>query len=103
MKTYQVTRPYVTFILSLLISDTFASLLLGIQLLYGSYLPMVHGIEIKGCVILVTEAFKLAGLIVTVFHLLLMVMIHLAGVTYPVKSKEVKYSINYWLLKAEKL
>jgi predicted exporter len=87
---FQVTKPYVTFILSLLISDAFASLLLGIQLLFGSYLPVVHGIEVSGCLIFVAEALKLAGIIVTVFHLLVMVMIHLAGVTYPVRFKEVK-------------
>ncbi len=38
-----MTRPYVTFILSLVVSDAFASFLLGFQLLFGSYLPVVKG------------------------------------------------------------
>ena len=84
-----MTRPYVTFIFSLLISDTFASLLLGLLLLFGSYLPVVGGISITGCVILIAEALKLAGVIVTVFHLLLMVIMHLIGVTHPVQCKKV--------------
>ena len=78
-----------TFILSLLISDAFASLLLGSQLLFGAYLPEVFDYLISPCFLLLSEAFKLAGVVVTVFHLLLMVMMHLAGVAYPVQFKEV--------------
>ena len=81
-----------TFILSLLISDALASLLLGVQLLFGAYLPVVQEIYITGCVILVSEAFKLAIIVVTVLHLLVMVCIHLAGVTYPLRFKEVSPS-----------
>ena len=81
----QVTRPYVTFILSLLISDAFASLLLGIQLLFGSYLPVVHEIFLGGCLMMIAEALRLAGVLATVFHLLVMVSIHLGGVMVPVK------------------
>ena len=107
-----MTRPYVTFIFSLLISDTFASLLLGLLLLFGSYLPVVGGISITGCVILIAEALKLAGVIVTVFHLLLMVIMHLIGVTHPVQCKKViktsfhieltfpEIILSYWKTKA---
>ena len=72
-----------------MVSDTIASFLLGIQLLFGAYLPVVHGIQLHGCIMIVSEAFKLAGIIVTVYHLLIMVMMHLAGVTSPVKFKKV--------------
>ena len=55
---------------------------------------MVERIFITGCVILSAEAFKLAGVIVTVFHLLLMVSMHLIGVTHPVKCKKVRMDIT---------
>ncbi len=83
-----MTRPYIAFILSLVISDAFASFLLGFQLLFGSYLPVVHNVSIDVCFLLAAEALKLAGIIITVFHLLIMVSIHLAGVVNPVKFKE---------------
>ena len=89
---FQVTRPYVTFILSLLISDAFASLLLGIQLLFGSYLPVVHDIILGGCLMMISEALRLAGVLITVFHLFIMVSIHLGGVMYPVKFAEVSFN-----------
>jgi len=44
---FKVTRPYLIFILSLVISDAFASFLLGFQLTTGSYLPVVHGIQVS--------------------------------------------------------
>ena len=84
----QVTRPYIAFILSLVISDAFAAFLLGFQLLCGSYLYVVQGILINVCILLASEALKLVGIIVTVLHLLIMVSIHLAGVVNPVKFKE---------------
>ncbi|TRY70150.1 hypothetical protein TCAL_11423 [Tigriopus californicus] len=84
----RMTKPYLIFVLSLVISDAFASLLLGFQLLMGSYLPIVHGTYWNTCLLLISEGLKLAGVIVTVFHLLVMVMIHLAGVLNPVKFKE---------------
>ena len=89
-----MTRPYITFILSLLISDSLTSLLLGMQLLLGAYLPVVHDVAIweygYGCIMLVCEAFKYAVFIVTVYHLLSMVVMHLAGVTAPMKFKKVE-------------
>ena len=107
-----MTRPYVTFILSLVVSDAFASFLLGFQLLFGSYLPVVKGqlvltatktrhfdlsesffppIKPVGvCVMLGAELLKLTGILVTVLHLLTMVAMHLAGVVNPVKFKEVR-------------
>lgn len=88
--TFQVTKPYVTFILSLLISDSFTALLLGIQLLFGAYLPVVHKIHLHGCIMTVSEAFKLAGVLVTVYHLLVMVTMHLLGVTAPISFKKVR-------------
>lgn len=87
---FQVTKPYVTFILSLLISDSFTALLLGIQLLFGAYLPVVHKIHLHGCIMTVSEAFKLAGVLVTVYHLLVMVTMHLLGVTAPISFKKVR-------------
>ena len=39
----------------------------------------------------VSEALKLAVIIVTVYHLLIMVTMHLAGVTSPVKFKKVRH------------
>ena len=81
-----------------MVSDTIASFLLGIQLLFGSYLPVVHGIQLHGCIMIVSEAFKLAGIIVTVYHLLIMVMMHLAGVTSPVKFKKVCVLIQYFVI-----
>ena len=67
-----MTRPYITFVLSLVISDAFASFLLGFQLLAGAYLPAVHGVEINECLLLAAEALKLTGILVTVLHLLVM-------------------------------
>ena len=83
-----MTRPYVTFILSLLVSDALASFLLGIQLLFASYLPVVHDINLGGCLMMAAEALRLAGVLATVFHLLIMVSIHLGGVMFPVKFAE---------------
>jgi hypothetical protein len=45
--------------------------------------------QINVCFLLTAEAFKLIGILVTVFHLLFMVAIHLAGVVNPVRFKEV--------------
>ena len=90
----QVTRPYIAFILSLVISDAFASFLLGFQLLTGSYLPVVYGVQVNVCFLLMAEALKLAGIVITVLHLFVMVSIHLAGVVNPLKFKEVKMK-NY--------
>ena len=56
-----MTRPYITFVLSLVFSDAFASLLLGAQLLCSSYLPAVHGVFINVCFLLACEALKLTG------------------------------------------
>ena len=86
-----MTRPYIAFILSLVISDAFASFLLGFQLMAGSYLPVVYRIQINVCFLLMAEALKLAGIVITVLHLFVMVSIHLAGVVNPVKFKEVRY------------
>ncbi len=94
----QVTRPYITFIFSLVISDAFASFLLGFQLLTGSYLPLVAGIAVNNCLLLGAEGLKLVGIIVTVFHLLVMVTLHLGGVINPVKFKEVVTSTLWTLI-----
>ena len=39
---------------------------------------------------MISEALRLAGVLVTVFHLFIMVSIHLGGVMYPVKFAEVR-------------
>ena len=70
--TFQYQSPYITFVLSLVISDAFASFLLGFQLLTGSYLPVVHGVQVNTCLLLAAEALKLTGILVTVLHLLVM-------------------------------
>ena len=103
LRTFQVTKPYVTFILSLLISDSFTALLLGIQLLFGAYLPVVHKIHLHGCIMTVSEAFKLAGVLVTVYHLLVMVTMHLLGVTAPISFKKVRVKLLFYLQKATQI
>eukprot|EP00094_Tigriopus_californicus_P002916 TCALIF_02812-PA protein Name:"Protein of unknown function" AED:0.19 eAED:0.19 QI:0/0.5/0/0.66/0.5/0.66/3/0/381 len=84
----RVTRPYMTFVFSLVVSDAFSSFLLAFQLLFASYLPIVHKITLSDCFLLLFEVLKMSGIVVTVWHLLIMVSIHLSGVVNPVKFKE---------------
>lgn len=63
--------------------------MLGFQLIAGSYLPVVFGFKPNICLLLAAEALKSIVIVITVFHLLVMVSLHLAGVVDPVKFKKV--------------
>lgn len=71
--------------LSLAAADACTSTLLGVGLLFNSYLPKVYGIRVvASCAALLTiEMYRLSGVIITVMHLLALSINHYLGILKP--------------------
>ncbi|GFS59747.1 g_PROTEIN_RECEP_F1_2 domain-containing protein [Nephila pilipes] len=72
--------------LSLAVADAYASLVIGVGLVVNSLLPIVYGVDMgpfSNCYVLVLEAFRLGGMVVTVFHLLALAINHYIGILRP--------------------
>ena len=80
---------YIYLITSLVSSDTITSVFMGLQLLCGSYLPVVKGVSPPSCLLLVVECLRLSLILTTVLHLLLMVSLHTSAIVWPVRGRRV--------------
>ncbi|GIY94172.1 g_PROTEIN_RECEP_F1_2 domain-containing protein [Caerostris extrusa] len=72
--------------LSLAVADAYASMVIGVGLVVNSLLPIVYGVDMgpfSNCYVLVLEAFRLGGMVVTVFHLLALAINHYIGILRP--------------------
>ncbi|GFY55007.1 g_PROTEIN_RECEP_F1_2 domain-containing protein [Trichonephila inaurata madagascariensis] len=72
--------------LSLAVADAYASLVIGVGLVVNSLLPIVYGVDMgpfSNCYVLVLEAYRLGGMVVTVFHLLALAINHYIGILRP--------------------
>ena len=85
--SFSSSNSYLLLITSLVGSDMLTSLLLGGGLLFGSYLPIVFNMVFPMCFMLGKECIRLSLVLTTILHLLFMVLLHAAGVSFPVKLK----------------
>lgn len=78
--------PTICLSLSLAMADAYASLVIGLGLLFNSLLPIVFNYKLgpfSFCFILSLEAFRLGGLVVSVLHLLALAVNHYIGIIRP--------------------
>lgn len=75
--------PVLRLSLNLASTDTLASLLTGLGIVFNSYLPVVYGISLSRCFFLVFEVFRTSALIASVLHLLALAFIHYKGIVNP--------------------
>ncbi|CAM1292201.1 Uncharacterised protein g357 [Pycnogonum litorale] len=69
---------------SLAVADAYSSLVIGLGLLINSLLPYGYGIHLgSGCHTMILEAFRLAGPIISVLHLLALAINHYVGILRP--------------------
>lgn len=72
--------------LSLAVADAYASVVLGLGFVFNTLLPIVYGINLgiyNDCYGLILEAFRLAGVVVAVLHLLALAINHYIGILRP--------------------
>lgn len=75
--------PVLLLSLNLASTDTLASLLTGIGLIFNSYLPVVFGIHVNRCLFLAYEIVRTSSLIASALHLLGLAYIHYKGTINP--------------------
>lgn len=75
--------PVLLLSLNLASTDTLASLLTGIGLIFNSYLPVVHGVTFSRCLFLAYEVVRTSALIASALHLLGLAYIHYKGTVNP--------------------
>lgn len=75
--------PVLRLSLNLASTDTLASLLSGVGIVFNSYLPVVYGISSSRCFFLIYEIFRTSALIASVLHLLALAFIHYKGIVNP--------------------
>ncbi|CAM1314464.1 Uncharacterised protein r2_g2503 [Pycnogonum litorale] len=69
---------------SLALADAYASLIIGVGLIMNSLLPYGFGLQISNaCYVIVLEAFRLSGPIISVLHLLALAINHYLGIVRP--------------------
>lgn len=79
-------KPTLCFSISLSITNAYAITVLAIGLIVNSLLPMVYGLKrepFNNCYLLVLEAFRMAGFIASVLHLLALAVNHYIGILRP--------------------
>ncbi|XP_067203754.1 trace amine-associated receptor 4-like isoform X2 [Linepithema humile] len=86
--------------LSLSGADAFTSCALGIGLVMNSFIP--HGLEIElegmNCFLLALEAVRLGGVIITVFHLMVLAINHYLGILKPLHYLSIMTHRNITIL-----
>ncbi|RWS27035.1 Trace amine-associated receptor 2-like protein [Leptotrombidium deliense] len=75
--------PVLLLSLNLASTDAFASLFVGIGLVFNSYLPVVFNIHFNRCPFLAFEIARTSALIASALHLLALAYIHYRGITKP--------------------
>lgn len=75
--------PILLLSLNLAVTDLFASLFNGLNILLNSYLPEVHDIKMGQCSMLIIEAFRCAALVASALHLLALAFVHYRGIVNP--------------------
>ena len=90
--------------ISLAMSDAYASLVLGVGFVVNSLLPIVYGINLglyNDCYALILEAFRLAGVVVAVLHLLALAINHYVGILRPLHyAATVTKRTVFWMIGA---
>ena len=75
--------PVLLLSLNLASTDTLASLLTGVGLIFNSYLPVVFNIQVSRCLFLAYEIVRTSALIASALHLLGLAFIHYKGTINP--------------------
>ena len=75
--------PVLLLSLNLASTDTLASLLTGVGLIFNSYLPVVFNIHLSRCLFLAYEIVRTSALIASALHLLGLAYIHYKGTINP--------------------
>lgn len=75
--------PVLLLSLNLASTDTLASLLTGVGLVFNSYLPVVFKIHVSRCLFLAYEIVRTSALIASALHLLGLAYIHYKGTINP--------------------
>ncbi|KAL3175116.1 hypothetical protein MRX96_040510 [Rhipicephalus microplus] len=92
--------PTLCFSLSLSAANAYASLVLGVGLVVNSLLPTLYHIQPPACWALSLEAFRLTGLIASVFHLLALAVNHYIGILRPLHYAATVTRRTVWLTTA---
>lgn len=82
--------PVLLLSLNLASTDTLASLLTGIGLIFNSYLPVVFDIQVSRCFFLAYEIVRTSALIASALHLLGLAYIHYKGTINPLHYRWVR-------------
>lgn len=72
--------------LNLATTDLIAALLNGYNVLM-TYLHVVHGFELSKCGLLAFETLRMAALIASALHLLMLALEHFRGIVYPLRAQ----------------
>ncbi|XP_053211849.1 phosphatidylinositol 3-kinase 2-like [Panonychus citri] len=75
--------PVLILSLNLACTDTIASILNGLGVVFNSYLPVVFNVHFDTCPFLAIEIFRSSALISSVLHLLALAFIHYKGIVRP--------------------
>ncbi|XP_077553385.1 adenosine receptor A3-like [Haemaphysalis longicornis] len=89
--------PTLCFSLSLSAANAYASLVVGVGLVVNSLLPAVYHVQPPACWALSLEAFRLTGLIASVFHLLALAVNHYIGILRPLHYAATVTRRTVWL------
>lgn len=79
--------PVLVLSLNLASTDTLASLLMGLGLVFNAYLPVVFNIRFDRCPFLVFEIIRTSALIASVLHLLALAYVHYQGTVNPLRYR----------------
>uniref|UniRef100_A0A914I099 G-protein coupled receptors family 1 profile domain-containing protein n=1 Tax=Globodera rostochiensis TaxID=31243 RepID=A0A914I099_GLORO len=78
----------VTLLTSLTSSDIWSCIVMGLSLLYNSYLPIVLQTKVEPCLALSLEMLRTGGLLTAALHLLLIALHHCVGIIRPHYNKD---------------
>uniref|UniRef100_A0A183BY03 G_PROTEIN_RECEP_F1_2 domain-containing protein n=1 Tax=Globodera pallida TaxID=36090 RepID=A0A183BY03_GLOPA len=78
----------VTLLTSLTSSDIWSCIVMGLSLLYNSYLPIVLQTRVEPCLALSLEMLRTGGLLTAALHLLLIALHHCVGIIRPHFNKD---------------
>ncbi len=83
--------PNLRLCLSLTAADTWSGVLVGLGLIFNSYIPQVHQAKLQelNCFRVALEAFRIGSLTTSAYHLLFISVNHYIGTMAPLRHKQI--------------